>query len=116
METYGNSDVARATGLTPIQICHLSEKGVVTPSVDTNGRGIRRKYTTECVVNFMIAKQLLKTGMSYRQIKKILDTGKYNSAGHFVFSDGPVTIKINMMEISNIFLGVERNGGKNEKN
>lgn len=73
--TFTTEQVCRLTGLTPRQVGHWEKIGFIVPSAQPGrGRGSRRAYTFQDVVEFRVAKRLLDAGMSLPAVRRAVRT------------------------------------------
>lgn len=71
---YAQKRVVDLTGLTRSQVQFLTEKAGIIPRVENpHGRGKQRLYSEANLVEFLIAKELIRFGVSYRAIGEIIE-------------------------------------------
>ncbi len=69
---FGRQAVMNLLGLTRMQLSHWDKIGVVKPTVGATGKGTRRGYTFQDLVQLRVAKQLREDGISLQKIRKAL--------------------------------------------
>ncbi|MBM4288314.1 MAG: MerR family transcriptional regulator [Deltaproteobacteria bacterium] len=69
---FGRQMVMSILGLTRMQLSHWDKTGVVKPTVGATGKGTRRGYTFQDLVQLRVAKQLREDGVSLQKIRKSL--------------------------------------------
>lgn len=103
METYGNSDIARITGLTKNQIINLSKTKIVKPHIDTpGGTGNRRVYDHENLIEFLICRDLKAAGVTDNAVEMVLNIYRkmLNRENDFVYCNkGNVMIRVDLYSI-----------------
>jgi len=57
-ETYGSGEIQRIAKISRIQAVHWTEQGAVIPAQDARGRGKRRVYDWQNLIEFMICREL----------------------------------------------------------
>jgi len=77
VETYLNKefkpkDVERSTGLSKMQIIHLSQNAIIIPHIDQRGRGHGRTYNGINRIEFLIVSRLRQFKIEMQVIKEIL--------------------------------------------
>ena len=69
--TFSTEQACRLTGLTPRQLGHWEKLGLVVPSArPARGRGSRRAYAFQDVVELRVAKRLLDAGLSLPAVRR----------------------------------------------
>ncbi len=86
-KTYGNAKIQGLTGMGKMQIIHLTQTGVIKPTEDKRGRGGRRKYSWENVIELMICKELRRYGMPIWIQEKVIFN--LSLSAHMVGKGGP---------------------------
>jgi DNA-binding transcriptional MerR regulator len=69
---FGRQTVMNLVGLTRMQLSHWDKTGVVKPTVGATGKGTRRGYTFQDLVQLRVARQLREDGISLQKIRKAL--------------------------------------------
>ena len=62
-KTYSSSEIQRIAMITKMQAIHWTQTGVITPLQDARGRGSRRVYSWENLIEMMICRELSKYGV-----------------------------------------------------
>jgi predicted RNase H-like HicB family nuclease len=71
--TFGSNVVIAVTGVSRMQLDHWSQSGIVRPSVkSSSGKGSRREYSFEDLVQLKVAKTLRAQGIGLPKIRTIL--------------------------------------------
>lgn len=71
---FGAKAVKEITGVSRMQLQHWDRTGIVRPSVKIGaGKGSRREYSFEDLVQLRVAKRLREEGISLRKIRKALE-------------------------------------------
>lgn len=73
--TFINNQVAQIVGLTPRQVIDWTQRGLVTPFIETSGAGVKREYNYLNLMEFALCKELDNMGLEFQEIKAILDYG-----------------------------------------
>jgi DNA-binding transcriptional MerR regulator len=69
---FGRKMVMNLLGLSRMQLSHWDKTGVVKPTVGATGKGTRRGYTFQDLIQLRVAKQLREDGISLQKIRKAL--------------------------------------------
>ena len=69
---YGSTEIQRLTGLSKMQVVHLTQTGVVEPFQDARGRGRRRVYSWENLIEFLICREGIKLRVENRVLGVLL--------------------------------------------
>jgi DNA-binding transcriptional MerR regulator len=69
---FGRKMVMSILGLTRMQLSHWDKTGVVKPTVGATGKGTRRGYTFQDLIQLRVAKKLREDGISLQKIRKVL--------------------------------------------
>lgn len=77
---FTNKDIRQILGIPERRIINLTEKGVISPFIDSSGAGSRRKYTYVNVIEFAFVENLIELGLGIHLVKRIL-TDLRNSGG-----------------------------------
>jgi DNA-binding transcriptional MerR regulator len=102
---FGKKDVVALTGLTYRQVDHWATTGVVRPSIKTAaGKGSRREYSFQDLVQLRVAKALRDGGISVQKIRKSLSWLRR----HFPEKKSPLAELRFITDGANIFI-VDRN-------
>jgi DNA-binding transcriptional MerR regulator len=102
---FGKKDVVALTGLTYRQVDHWATTGVVRPSIKTAaGKGSRREYSFQDLVQLRVAKALRDGGISFQKIRKALSWLRR----HFPEKKAPLAELRLVTDGANIFI-MERN-------
>jgi len=102
---FGKKDVVALTGLTYRQVDHWATTGVVRPSIKTAaGKGSRREYSFQDLVQLRVAKALRDGGISVQKMRKALSWLRR----HFPEKKSPLAELRLVTDGSNIFI-VDRN-------
>jgi DNA-binding transcriptional MerR regulator len=71
---FGAKAVKNLTGVSRMQLQHWDRTGIVRPSVKIGaGKGSRREYSFEDLVQLRVAKRLREEGISLQKIRKALE-------------------------------------------
>jgi predicted RNase H-like HicB family nuclease len=71
--TFGSNVVIAVTGVSRMQLDHWAQSGIVRPSVkSSSGKGSRREYSFEDLVQLKVAKTLRAQGIGLPKIRTIL--------------------------------------------
>ena len=73
MKTYTSTEIQNITGFSQIQIIHLVQRGVINPYVDSTGRGHRRAYSWENLIEFLICKSLSAFNMDTHIMAAVIE-------------------------------------------
>ena len=57
-KTYSSSEIQRIAKITKMQAIHWTQTGIITPLEDAHGRGSRRVYSWENLIEMMICREL----------------------------------------------------------
>ena len=70
---YTNKEMADFLKETQTKISYYTNEGIITPEVDdAKGRGKVRRYSVTNVLDFLIARELARNGMSLNRIKRVM--------------------------------------------
>lgn len=61
--TYSSSEIQRIAKITKMQAIHWTQTGIIVPLQDAQGRGSRRVYSWENLIEMMICRELNKYGV-----------------------------------------------------
>jgi hypothetical protein len=61
-KTYSSSEIQRIAKITKMQAIHWTQTGIITPLEDAHGRGSRRVYSWENLIEMMICRELNRFG------------------------------------------------------
>ena len=73
-KTYGSTEIQKLTGLSKMQVIHLTQTRVIQPFRDARGRGRRRVYNWQNLVEYMICRELYKIDMSPFRMLGIIES------------------------------------------
>ena len=74
MTYYIKNEVAKITGLSLRQVQFYADQGFVFPEKDTKtGRGHKRKYTKENLMEFLVLKELSHYGITQQKMMRLLN-------------------------------------------
>lgn len=71
-ELYLNKQVSKIIRITPRQVQHWTDKGLITPAKEASRGGTKRGYNYLNLIEFGLAKSLYDKGQGIQSIKKIL--------------------------------------------
>lgn len=63
MKTYGSTEIQKGLGITKSQAIHWTQIGAVIPHQDSQGRGGRRRYSLQNVIEFALCRELSLFGI-----------------------------------------------------
>ena len=69
---YDSKTAMQVTGVTKTQLQYWDKQGIVKPSLAAEGRGSRRLYTFEELVQLKAAKGMRDQGLSLQRLRKAL--------------------------------------------
>lgn len=78
---YSSKEVQKKADISKIQLIHWSQSGVIIPADDARGRGNRRKYSFQNLVEASICKELNSFRVESNSIKALLE----NLRAEYVF-------------------------------
>ena len=81
METYGSGEVQKRAKVTKMQLIHWTQLGAILPLKDARGRGGRRIYSFQNIVEAMICRELNSFTIETHIMVRILD---YLRAKNFI--------------------------------
>ncbi len=73
MRTYGSGEIQKIAGITKIQAVQWAQQGAVKPMQDIRGRGGRRVYSQQNLIEFMICRELNRFTIETRLMVLILE-------------------------------------------
>lgn len=85
-KTYGNVEIQHITGLSKIQIIHWTQIRAVKPLIDVKGRGQRRVYSFQNLIEFMICREMARYKIESSFIIKALDYLRSDDCCDYVLS------------------------------
>ena len=71
-ELYLNKQVSKIIKITPRQVQHWTDKGLITPAKEASRGGTKRGYNYLNLIEFGLAKSLYDKGQGIQSIKRIL--------------------------------------------
>lgn len=71
--TYSSSEIQRIAKITKMQAIHWTQTGVITPLQDAQGRGSRRVYSWENLIEMMICRELNRYNVERSLMKDIIN-------------------------------------------
>lgn len=83
-KTYSSSEIQRIAKITKMQAIHWTQTGVITPLQDAKGRGSRRIYSWQNLIELMVCRELNKYNVERSLMKRVIDyfqtpSGRYSS-------------------------------------
>ena len=73
-----SSTVAHIVGITGRQVLSWTEKGIIRPSKDSTGTGVRREYDYINLLEFGLCKKLYSIGLNFRSVKAMVSILREN--------------------------------------
>lgn len=70
---YSNIEVSRIAEVTPRQVIYWTERGLISPTRETTGAGIKRGYDYINLIEICLCKRLLNMGLNVHTVKKIIE-------------------------------------------
>ena len=73
MKTFGSKEVQAIARIDKMQVLHWVQTGAVVPFEDARGRGGRRRFSQQNLVEFVICRELNGFSIETRVMKAVLD-------------------------------------------
>ena len=85
---FPSSEAVKVTRLSARQIIHLCETGTIEAAIDADGTGSRRAYNSYNMLELLLIKSLLDTGIRLNKIKKLIKDLKKDPEDDFFLTWG----------------------------
>lgn len=73
MKIYTSKEIQALAKIGKMQVLHWVQTGAVVPFEDARGRGGRRKFSQQNLIEFMICRELNRFSIETRVMKSVLD-------------------------------------------
>ena len=95
---YSSKEVQKKADVSKIQLIHWSQSGVIIPADDARGRGNRRKYSFQNLVEASICKELNSFRVESNSIKALLENLRAEYVFKIIFEMFLPEIRMKMVE------------------